>query len=186
MARLTILLKISLLLVLGSALLVEAIPQDNPAAPHQHHHPQHPTNRDRGPCQSVWSDRRYQLRCVPNSGLTCDTMPGQTQRICVTTSPLGGPCNNQFTKCATGLSCNIPFGQWAGTCISGTSPPPTPPPVTVGLANPCGIIGGTNFVCVPNSGLTCDTMPGQTQRICLRISQQGGTCNNQLQSVPLV
>jgi hypothetical protein len=117
--------------------------------------------------------------CLPNSGLTCDTMPGQTQRICVRTSQLGGPCNNQFTKCATGLTCDIPFGQWAGTCVSGNPPPPTPPPVSVGLANPCGVIDGVNYVCLPNSGLTCDTMPGQTQKICVRTAQLNEPCNNQ-------
>ncbi|RKP05326.1 hypothetical protein THASP1DRAFT_32832 [Thamnocephalis sphaerospora] len=55
--------------------------------------------------------------CVPNQGLTCAAMPNTTQTICLKTAQVGEACNNQFTRCAEGAHCQIPSGQWAGTCV---------------------------------------------------------------------
>jgi hypothetical protein len=53
-------------------------------------------------------------KCWP--GMTCDKMPGATVKTCVYVSQAGGACNPDHTKCAAGLTCVIPEGQWAGVC----------------------------------------------------------------------
>jgi hypothetical protein len=53
-------------------------------------------------------------QCWP--GMTCDRMPGAATKTCIYISSAGGTCNPDHYKCASGLKCVTPPGQWNGVC----------------------------------------------------------------------
>ncbi|RKP24903.1 hypothetical protein SYNPS1DRAFT_29351 [Syncephalis pseudoplumigaleata] len=115
MAR-SILIKASLplLMLAAAALTTEAVPY-NTCSPPPADIPVVPVGLENR-C-GIINNVNYVCRTDQTPPLTCATMPGQTQTICLQTSQEGGPCNNQFTRCAAGLTCVIPPGQWQGRCV---------------------------------------------------------------------